>query len=51
MNYLDYYEVYDEVTNKTLLIKAYDDEQALGISETIDFNDYDNGEMINVLDE
>lgn len=51
MNYLDYYEVYDEETNKTLLIKAYDDEQALSISETIDFNDYDNGEMINVLDE
>lgn len=51
MDYLDYYEVYDDVTNKTLLIKAFNDEQAIGISETIDFNDYENGEKVDVLDE
>jgi hypothetical protein len=51
MDYLDYYEVYDDVTNKTLLIKAFNDEQAIGISETIDFNDYENGEKVDVLDD
>jgi hypothetical protein len=51
MDYLDYYEVYDDVTNKTLLIRAFNDEQAIGISETIDFNDYENGGKVDVLDE
>ena len=49
MNYLDYYEIYDELTNKILFIKAYSDEQAIGISETIDFNDYENLSIVDVL--
>jgi len=48
---MDYYEVYDESTNKTLMIKANDFEQALGISETLDFNDWEDGEMVDVLDD
>jgi hypothetical protein len=47
----DYYGIYDDVTNKTLQIKAYDLEQAVGISETIDYNDYADGEEIDVLDD
>ena len=51
MNKLDYYEIYDELTNKILFIKAYSEEQAIGISETIDFADYDNLAVVDVLDD
>ena len=51
MKKLDYYEIYDESTNKILFIKAYSDEEAIGISETIDFNDYENLACVDVLDE
>lgn len=51
MKKLDYYEIYDESTNKILFIKAYSDEDAIGISETIDFNDYENLSIVDVLDE
>jgi hypothetical protein len=51
MNKLDYYEIYDESTNKILFIKAYSDEQAIDISETIDFNDYENLAIVDVLDD
>jgi len=48
---MEYYEVYDELTNKSLLIKAHDYEQAIGISETIEFNHYENGDIVDVLDD
>lgn len=51
MQKLDYYEIYDESTNKILFIKAYSDEEAIGISETIDFNDYENLSIVDVLDD
>lgn len=51
MKKLDYYEIYDESTNKILFIKAYSDEEAIGISETIDFNDYENLSTVDVLDD
>ena len=51
MKKLDYYEIYDESTNKILFIKAYSDEQAIDISETIDFNDYENLTIVDVLDD
>ena len=51
MKKLDYYEIYDELTNKILFIKAYSEEQAIGISETIDFADYDNLAVVDVLDD
>jgi len=46
-----YYEIYDEVTNKTLLIKAHDVEEAEGIADTIDFTDFNDGAEIDVLDD
>jgi hypothetical protein len=51
MKKLDYYEIYDESTNKILFIKAYSDEEAIDISETIDFNDYENLAIVDVLDD
>jgi hypothetical protein len=51
MKKLDYYEIYDESTNKILFIKAYSDDEAIGISETIDFNDYENLAIVDVLDD
>ena len=51
MEKLDYYEIYDESTNKILFIKAYSDDEAIGISETIDFNDYENLSIVDVLDD
>ena len=51
MKKLDYYEIYDESTNKILFIKAYSDDEAIGISETIDFNDYENLSIFDVLDD
>ena len=51
MKKLDYYEMYDESTNKILFIKAYSDDEAIGISETIDFNDYENLSIVDVLDD
>jgi hypothetical protein len=48
---MEYFEVHDEVTNKTLLIKANDFEEAVGISETIDYNDFKDGEEIDVIND
>jgi hypothetical protein len=45
------FEVYDEETEKTLLIKARSLEEAEGIADTIDFNDYRDGSVVDVLDE
>jgi len=45
-----YYDVYDDLTNKTLHIKGNDLEEAIGISDTIDFNDWNDGEYIDLLD-
>ena len=45
------HEVHDEETNKTLLIKGKDLEEAVGISETIDFNDFKDGEEVDVIDD
>ena len=46
MENLNYYEVYDELTNKNLFIKASSNEQAVELSETIDFDDYENNERV-----
>jgi transcriptional regulator with XRE-family HTH domain len=45
------FEIYDEETGKTLIILAHSQEEAEGISATIDFNDYENGDLIDVLDD
>jgi hypothetical protein len=45
------FEIYDEESGKTLFIVAHSNEEAEGISETIDFNDYEEGDVINVLDD
>jgi hypothetical protein len=46
-----FFEVHDEVTNKSLLIKANNLDEAIGISETICFDDYEDGAEIGVLDD
>ena len=46
-----FYDIYDDVTNKTLKIKAYSLEQAEGIADTIPFEEYKDGEEIDVLDD
>lgn len=45
------HEVYDDETGISLYIMAWDMEQAVGISETIDFNDYKNTWIVDVIDE
>lgn len=45
------FDIYDEVTNKTLQIKAHTLEQAEGIADTIPFEDYDDGAEVDVLDD
>lgn len=46
---LNYYEVYDELTNKNLFIKAYSNEQAVELSETIDFDDYKDNDRVDLF--
>mgnify|MGYP001036346619 CR=1 FL=1 len=46
-----FFEVHDEVTNKTLNIKANDLEQAEGIADTIPYEEYEDGAEIDVLDD
>lgn len=46
---LNYYEVYDELTNKNLFIKAYSNEQAVELSETIDFDDYEDNDRVDLF--
>ena len=48
---LEFHEVYDDETGKSLLIKAETLDQAIGISETIDFNEFENGEEVDVTDD
>jgi hypothetical protein len=48
---ISYYDIYDDVTNKTFQIKAYSLEQAEGIADTIDWDEYEDGERIDVLDD
>ena len=45
------FEIYDEQTGKSLFIKARSLDEAEGISETIDFDDYENGDIVDVLDD
>lgn len=45
------YEIWDEVTNKTLNIMAHSLEEAEGIADTIDFNDYEDGERVDCIDD
>jgi hypothetical protein len=45
------FEIFDEQTGKSLFIKARSLEEAEGISETIDFDDYENGDIVDVLDD
>ena len=40
------YEIYDELTNKSLFIKSFNLEKAIEFSENIDFNNYQNNELI-----
>ena len=40
------FEIYDEQTGKSLFIKARSLDEAEGISETIDFDDYENGDIV-----
>jgi len=46
---LNYYEVYDELTNKNLFIQAHSNEQAIELSETIDFDDYENNDRVDLI--
>ena len=48
---MEFYDIYDEETNKTLSIKAESLEQAEGIADTLPFEDYKDGEEIDVLDD
>jgi hypothetical protein len=48
---MEFFEVYDEETNKTLLIKANDLEEAIGISETLPYDQYEDGQEIDVIDD
>ena len=48
---LTFHEVYDEESGKSLLIKAETLDQAIGISETIDFNDFEDGEEVDVTED
>lgn len=48
---LKFHEVYDDNTGKTLLIKAETMDQAIGISETLDFDNFEDGEEVDVLDD
>ena len=43
-----YYEVHDDATNKTLLIKGDDLESAILISDTLDYNIFHNGSYVDV---
>lgn len=47
---MEYFEIWDEVTNKTLSIKASSLEEAEGIADTLDFNDFEDGAEIDVTD-
>ena len=51
MKQISYYNIYDDATNKTFHIKAYSLEQAEGIGDTIDWNEYEDGERIDVMDD
>jgi hypothetical protein len=46
-----YYDIYDEVTNKTLKIKGRSLEEAEGIAETLDWDFEEDGAEIDVLDD
>jgi len=48
---MEFFEVHDEETNKTLLIKAGDLEQAIGIADTLPFDQYNDGQEIDVIDD
>ena len=45
-----YYDIFDDVTGKTLHIKGRSLEEAEGISETLDWESEKDGEYIDVLD-
>ena len=47
----EFFEVQDDVTNKTLLIKAHSLEEAEGIADTIPFEEYEDGAEIDVLED
>ena len=42
MDKLDYYEIYDESSNNILFIEAHSLEEAIEMSEHIDFSEYKN---------
>ena len=45
---MEYWEVYDEVTNKTLHIKADSLESAEGIADTLSWEDEKDGDYIDL---
>lgn len=47
MEKLDYYEIYDESTNKILFVEAHNLEEAIEISEHINFEEHNNLAIIN----
>jgi hypothetical protein len=48
---LAFFDIYDDVTNKTLLIKATSLEEAEGIADTLDWESEEDGAYIDVLDD
>lgn len=48
---LSLYPIIDKETNKQLDIMAWSREHAVEISDTLDFNDYKNCEIVDVIDE
>ena len=48
---MEYFEIYDDVTNKTLHIKAENLESAEGIANTLDWETEQDGAFIDVTDD
>ena len=46
---MEVYNVYDDITNKTICIEAKSMEDALSISELIDFSDIEDGTIIHSI--
>ena len=47
---MKYFEIYDDVTNKTLHIKAENLESAEGVADTLDWDSEQDGTFVDVTD-
>jgi hypothetical protein len=47
--FLNFFEIYDELTNKSLFIEAFNFEQAEKIASEIEFNNFNDGEEIEFI--